>query len=141
MALEEQVTQQEQNLSGDEVHDLRIATTIAKNLIDDGGSEVIDRAVATSKDAGQVIGQFLLQLGAEMGRNLPEGVALSPRIWLAQGGVLEQVSDYIQDEYDVPREVMDRAEMFVASAIQQQAQQEQQQAAPQQAPAMQGGLV
>lgn len=129
MALEDQVQGNSNELSKDEMDDLRIATTLAKNLIDDGGWEVVQRAVETSKDPGQVIGQFLMQLGAEMSRNLPEGVTLSPRIWLAQGGVLEEVSDYLQDEYDVEEDVMNRAEMFVASAIQQKAQSEQQ-AAP-----------
>lgn len=128
MALEDQVQEDTQALSKDEKDDLRIAVGITQDLIDDGGWEVVERAISTSKDPGQVVGQFLMQLAGELTKNLPQGVTLSPRIWLANDGVLEQVSDYLQEEYDVDSEVMDRAEMFVASAIQAQAQQEQQQA-------------
>lgn len=142
MALDEEMQEKEENgqLTDEEEDDLRIAVNIAKDLIDQGGIDVIDKAVATSKDPGQVVGQFLMQAAREITNNLPEEVVLSPRIWLARGGVLEEISDYIQDEYGIDSEVMDRAEMYVASALQAQAQQEQQAAgAPQGAPA--GGPV
>jgi hypothetical protein len=134
MALDEEMKEDEgqETLTDEEEDDLRIAVNIAKNFIDQGGIDVVDKAVSSSKDPGQVIGQFLMQAAREITKNLPEGVTLSPRIWLARGGVLEEVSDYLQDEYDIDSEIMDRAEMYVASALQAQAQQEQQ-GAPQQA--------
>lgn len=148
MALEkemaQEVEQDEGDLTDDEEDDLRIAVTLAENLIDDGGYEVIEQALGSS-DPGQVIGQFLMQMVSQMAENLPEGVDLSPRIFFAYGGWVEQVSDYLQDEYDVPTDVMDRAEMFIATAAQQmaQGQQQQQQAPPgapaEQAPVMPGG--
>lgn len=132
MALDKEMAQEDADtqLVGEEKNDLRIAVGIAQDLIDQGGIDAIDAAVKSSKDPGQVVGQFLMQLASEISRNLPEGMVLSPRIWLAEGGALEQVSDYLQDEYDLDEEIMNRAEMFVASAIQQKAQQEQQAAAP-----------
>lgn len=142
MALEKEVQKEDPNtqLVGEEKEDLRIAVGIAEDLIDQGGIDAIDNAIKHAKDPGQVVGQFLMQLAQEIARNLPEGVTLSPRIWLAGGGALEQVSDYLQDEYDIEREIMDRAEMFVASAIQQKAQSEQQQAPAPAAPPMPGGM-
>lgn len=109
----------ENQLTDEEETDLKIAVNMMEDIIDQGGIEVIDQALDTSSDPGQVIGQFLLQAGDEIISNMPEQVPLSPRIWLSEGGVLEQVSDYLQEEYDVPREVMDRAEIYVASTLQQ----------------------
>lgn len=149
MALDKEMTQENQmeegDLTDDEEDDLRIAVNLAKNLIDDGGYEVIEQAMSSS-DPGQVIGQFLMQMVSQMAENLPEGVDLSPRIFFAYGGWVEQISDYLQEEYDVPKKDMDRAEMYIGSAAQQMAQgqaQQQQGApaapAPEQAPVMPGG--
>ena len=116
----------------------------AKNLIDDGGWEIISQALE-SNDPGQIIGQFLMQLVAQMTENLPEGVDIDPAIYLAIGGWVEQISDYLQEEYDVSKEVMDRAEMYIGTASQQMAQgQQQQQMQMEQAtpmPQQTGGLM
>ena len=129
MALEEQVAGQGEQLSSEEEQDLAIAVNMAMDLIDDGGWQVVQQA-EQSKDPAVIIGQFLMQLGAQLGEQLP--FPISPRIMLAEGGWVEQVSDYLQEEYDVPKDVMDRAEIFVGSSAQQMAQ-AQQQGVPQQA--------
>lgn len=130
MALEEQLNQEPapQEMTEDQEQDLTIAVNLAKNLIDDGGFEVIEQALST-KDPGQIIGQFLMQLVAQMTENLPEGVEIDPAIYLAIGGWVEQISDYLQEEYDVPKEIMDRAEIYIGTASQQMmvASQQQQQ--------------
>ena len=130
MALEDQLQEQQspQEMTEDQEQDLSIAVNIAKNLIDDGGWDIIEQALA-SKDPGQVIGQFLMQLVAQMTENLPEEVDIDPAIYLAIGGWVEQISDYLQEEYDVPKEVMDRAEMYIGTASQQMLQGQQQQQA------------
>lgn len=135
MALEDKVVEQEDNsaLSDEEEDQLEIMVLLAENLIDEGGIEALDQAKG-SKDPGQVIGQFLMQLGSQLGEQLP--FEISPRIMLARGGWLEQVSDYLQDEYGFSKKDMDRAEIFVGSSAQGMAQgQAAQQAAPQGAPA------
>lgn len=129
MALEEQVAGQGEQLSGEEEQDLAIAVNMAMDLIDEGGWQVVQQA-EQSKDPAVIIGQFLMQLGSQLGEQLP--FPISPRIMLAEGGWVEQVSDYLQEEYDVPKDVMDRAEIFIATNAQQMAQAQQQQAAPQQ---------
>lgn len=155
MALEQDMMNQEPQapqeqggaeLSPEEEEDLDIAVMLAQNIIDDGGISVIDEAVKSSKDPGQVIGQFLMQLVSQMSEQLPREVQFSPRIFLAEGGWLEEISDYLQDQYGVPQKDMDRAEMFVAASANSMAQGQAQQAAqpapqPGAAPPMPGGVV
>lgn len=140
MALEDEMMEEEEveqedsreSLTDDEEADLSIFVTLAKNLIDDGGIEVIDKAEASS-DPGQIIGQFLMQMVSQMGEALKGmGVDPSPRIFFAEGGWIEQISDYLQDEYDIPKDVMDRAEIYIGTTAQSIAQ--GQQAGGQQAP-------
>ena len=134
MALEDKVVEQEDNsqLTDQEEDQLEIMVLLAENLIDEGGIQALDQAKGSS-DPGQVIGQFLMQLGSQLGEQLP--FEISPRIMLARGGWLEQVSDYLQDEYGFSKKDMDRAEIFVASSAQGMAQgQAAQQQAPQEAP-------
>lgn len=132
MALEDKLTQeqagsapQEQTLSDDEEQDLEIAVLLGKKLVDEGGAEVI-KAAEGSSDPSQVIGQFLVQLGAQLVEQLPEELKPSPKVFLASGGWLEQMSDFLQEEYDISRDVMDRAEIYVATTGQQMAQAQQQ---------------
>lgn len=131
MALDEEMMAEsgQAQLTDQEENDLEIAVALAENLIDEGGYQVIQQAEQSS-DPATVIGQFLMQLGSQLGESLP--FPISPRIMLAEGGWVEQVSDYLQEEYDIPKQVMDRAEIFIGSNAQAMAQQ-QQQAAPQEA--------
>lgn len=118
-----------EQLTDDEEDDLRIMVTLAKNLIDDGGYEVIE-AAEDSSDPGQVIGQFLMQMVSQMAEELPADVKPSPRIFLCEGGWVEQISDYLQEDYDLPRDVADRAEIYIGTAAQAIAQGQQQPGGP-----------
>lgn len=109
-------------LSSDEL-DLKIAVLMAEDMIAKGGYEqVIAPALKSSRDPGQVIGQFLMQLGQQIIEDMPDDMQLTPKILLAQGGWVEQVSDLLQDKYSVKKEIMDKAEIYVASTAQQMAQ-------------------
>lgn len=116
-----------------EEKDLSIMVNLAKNMIDDEGIKVI-KSAENSKDQGQVIGQFLFQLGSTLAEKLSGMVDVSPRIMLAEGGWVEQVSDYLQEQYGIPKDVMDRAELYIGGMAQQMAQ-GQQGGSPQAAPA------
>lgn len=125
MALEEKLSQAptpEAPENEDEI-DLEIAVLLGQRLLDDGGFDVVEKAVASSSDPGQVIGQFIMQMGTQLMESMPEGTELSPAILLAPGGWVEQISDYIQDEGVADKAVMDKAEIYVASTAQQMAQQ------------------
>ena len=141
-APEQEAPVDETSLSDEEEQDLTIAVRLAEDLIDDGGIEIVQQALQSS-DPGQVIGQFLMQLVSQMSENLPKDIELSPRIYFAEGGWIEQVSDFLQDEYDIPRDVMDRAEMFIGTAAQQMAQGQAsgQQQPPAGAPPAEAGAV
>lgn len=129
-ALRQEDTEQEvDRLTDDEEYDLKIMVTLAKNLIDEGGFEVIT-AAEKSSDPGQVIGQFLMQLVAQMSESLPDEVKPSPRIFLGEGGWVEQISDYLQDEYDISSDIMDRAEIYIGTASQAIAEGQQQPGGP-----------
>lgn len=135
MALDEELEKENANsedLTDEEESELSIMVNIAKDMIDEAGHQVIQQALE-SKDPGVVIGQFIMQLGSQLGEELPFDP--SPRIMLAEGGWVEQISDYLQEEYDVPKKVMDRAEIFVGSSASAMAQGGQQQA-PQQGAAV-----
>jgi len=135
MALDEELEQENANsedLTDEEESELSIMVNIAKDMIDEAGYQVIQQALE-SKDPGVVIGQFIMQLGSQLGEELPFDP--SPRVMLAEGGWVEQISDYLQEEYDVPQKVMDRAEIFVGSSASAMAQGSQQQAPQQGAPA------
>lgn len=128
-----------ESLTDEEEMDLDIMVNLAKIMIDEGGYKVIEQAEGSS-DPGQVIGQFLVQLGSQIAEALPEEAKPSPRIMLAEGGWVEQISDYLQEEYDVGRDVMDRAEMYIGGAAQSiaQGQQAGQQPTPPQGGPMNG---
>ena len=121
-------------LSEEEETDLKIAVLLAERLIDEGGIKVIDDAVKTSNDPGQVIGQFLMQMVSQMSEQLPKEIQLSKRIYFAHGGWVEQISDYLQEQYGIDKKIMDRAEIYIATAAQKMAQGQKQQAAQGQPP-------
>lgn len=131
MALEDQLKEQPQevkgNLTDEEELDLKIAVLMGQNLLDKGGFDVIQKAVDQSKDPGQVVGQFFMQMGQQLMENMPEGMELSPKILLAQGGWVEQMSDYVQEELGINKKIMDKAEIYIASTATQMAQAKQQQ--------------
>jgi hypothetical protein len=130
MALDQEQEAQDPNqLTQEDEDDLETAVLLGKRLIDQGGQEILD-AAQNSKDPGQVIGQFLLQLGSQLAEEMPEGLTLNPKVMLASGGWLEQISDFLHEEYDVGLDVMDRAEIYVGQAAQGMAQQAQSQAQP-----------
>ena len=71
MALEEELVEQEDDgqLTDQEEDQLEVMVMLAENLIDEGGIQALDTA-KQSKDPGQVIGQFLMQLGSQLGEQL-----------------------------------------------------------------------
>jgi hypothetical protein len=139
MALEQQMMQQQapaeqqagppslQPLTDEEEMDLKIAVLMTEHMLQEGGFDVIQKAVDSSKDPGQVIGQFLMQLGQQLHESMPDDMKLSPKMMLVKNGWLEQVSDYIQEEDGVKKDIMDKAEIYVASTASQMAKAKQQQ--------------
>lgn len=145
MALDEQLAAKEEkqtnpnDLSDDEEQDLEIAILMGERLLEDGGYDVLQKAVDTSSDPAQVIGQFFIQMIQQFHENFPKEMTLSPRIYLAKGGWLEQMMDMVIDEVGLDVKVADKAEIYVAqmakeladgNAQKQQAEEQQLAAGP-----------
>ncbi len=115
MALEDKMKEApEKEALDDRDLDLKIAVLMGMDLLDKGGFDVIEKAVDESSDPAQVVGQFLMQMGQQMYEKMPDDMKFSPEIMLAEGGWLEQISDYIQVELGVSADIMDKAEIYVA---------------------------
>jgi hypothetical protein len=133
MALDEEMMEPEDNEqeeSSEDEMDLKIAVLLGQKLLEEGGLDVVEKAVRGSSDPGQVIGQFLMQMGQQLHESMPDDAKLSPAIMLAPGGWVEQMSDYIQEAAGVKKDIMDKAEIYVASTAQQMAQAKQAQGDP-----------
>lgn len=133
MALEEQLAQAQaqsaeqpapklESLNEEEEIDLQTAVLLAERLFQEGGYDVIEQAIETSSDPAQVIGQFLIQMIKQMDEAAPNESKFSKRIYLAKGGWVEQVMDLIIDEFQLDYAISDKAEVYIASTIQQMAQ-------------------
>lgn len=140
MAIEQELEREEEDtredLSDDEEQDLEIALLLGERLLESGGYDVIEQSLQ-SKDPSQVIGQFFIQLIQQLMEQMPKDAQLSPRIFLADGGFVEQLMDLIIDETGLDRKIADRAEIYIGSTIQQMAQsnaQKEQQAPTGEAP-------
>ncbi len=134
--------QQSSSLSKEEELDLRIAVKTAKKMMTEGGGlKAVETALKQSEDPAKVVGQFLSQLILQMHDQFPKEINVSPRIYLAEGGVLEQLLDFLEGKLGLPKEFSnqvfaDVVEIFKAGAQGQQAQPQQQAAAP--GPGLQG---
>lgn len=96
--------------------ELAVRMTI-KLLRDGGGMKVIVDAIQQSKDPAQVIGQFLAQMAGQLAEQLRDKYDIDPRIFVAQGGWLEKVLDYIEDQLGAPEEFSDEIYSQVLETI------------------------
>jgi len=85
-----------------------LVRTGIKLLNEGGGLDVIKQALDTSQDPGQVVGQFMAQLIMKMGEDLVEQLQLDPRAFLAKGGFLEELLDYIEQKLGLPSDFSDQ---------------------------------
>lgn len=88
--------------AGDDV-EIAVRMTI-KMLRDGGGIKVIADAMNQSKDPAQVVGQFLAQIAGQLAEKLDEQYGIDPRIFVAQGGWLDKILDYIEKQLGYPEE-------------------------------------
>lgn len=98
--------------------DVEIATRLGiKLLMDGGGINQIEAAIRQSEDPGQVVGQFLAQLIAQMAEQLSGQIDLDPRVFLAKGGFLENILNFIEDKLGLPEEFSDQVWSEVVEII------------------------
>lgn len=138
MALQDKMAQEapqdEMNLTDDEEQDLQIAVLMGEQLFEEGGYDAVAKAM-TSKDPGQVVGQFMMQFISQMFEQLPPDITLSKRIVLAEGGLVEQLMDMLIANAGIDKKTADRAEIYIGTTAQAMAgSAKQQEAAAPQAP-------
>lgn len=114
--------------------DLEIAVKMGtKLLLEAGGLQAIEKAISGSGDPVQAISKFLVQLITQIKESVQtQGVELSPKIVLAQGGWIMQMLDVIEQELGLPPEFSDQVFGDVVETFKALAQgNKQPQAAPQ----------
>ena len=88
--------------------DLEIAFRMGVQLLNEGGLNMLNKAINESTDPAVVIGQFLAQLMGQMAESLRDEVDLDPSVFLAKGGWLDMMLDYIETKLGYPEEFSDQ---------------------------------
>ncbi len=88
--------------------DLEIAFRMGVQLLNDGGLDMLRKAINESTDPAVVIGQFLAQLMGQMAETLRDEVDIDPAIFLAKGGWLDMTLDYIETKLGYPEQFSDQ---------------------------------
>lgn len=127
--------------------DVELAFRMGVKLMSEGkGLETIEAALNESQDPAQVIGQFLAQIMGVLAERLQQEMQIDPRVFLAKGGWLELMLNYIEKKLGYPEEFSDQIFMQTVEVIKaaaqnpQQAQQGQPAPQPQQGAPAPGGL-
>lgn len=122
--------------------DAELVSMMGMALLDNGGLETVQKALQSSEDPGQVVGQFLAQLIGQMAEFTASTLQIDPAVYTEPNGFLDQILDYIERKLGLPSEFSDQVygdtlEVIKAAAADpQQAQQNQPQQAPSQGPGL-----
>jgi hypothetical protein len=124
--------------------DAQLVSMMGMALLDNGGLETIQKALQSSQDPGQVVGQFLAQLIGQMAEFTAATLQIDPAVYTEPNGFLDQILDYIERKLQLPSEFSDQVygdtlEVIKAAAANPQ-QAQAPQGAPQQVPAQGPGL-
>lgn len=123
--------------------DVEILVRAGIKLLSQGGIQVIAEAINTSSDPAQVIGQFMAQLIMKMGEEMVEQLRIDPRAFLAKGGFLEELLNYIEEQLGLDPSFSDKVYSETAEVVKAALMQPEQQApqALDAAPAPSGGMM
>lgn len=103
--------------------DAELATRMGiKMLKEGGGLKVIADGINSSKDPAQVIGAFLAQMMGQLAEKLKADANVDPGVFLAQGGFLDAILNYIEDQLGYPEEFSDQIYSAVLETIKAAAQ-------------------
>lgn len=88
--------------------DAELATRMGiKMLKEGGGLKVIADGINQSKDPAQVVASFLVQMMGSLAEKLHQEVGMDPSVFLAKGGFLDAILNYIEDQLGYPEEFSD----------------------------------
>lgn len=103
--------------------DAEIAARMVIQMLSEGnGLQVIKDAVDQSQDPAQVIGQFLAQIMGQLAEQLASQANIDPGVFLAKGGALEAILNYIEQKLGYPEEFSDQIYDQVLEVIKAAAQ-------------------
>lgn len=86
-----------------DAQDVELAVRLTIQMLNEGGGlQVIRQAINESQDPAQVIGQLLANIAGKLAEKLRDEYQIDPRIFLAKGGWLEKVLDYIEQKLGYP---------------------------------------
>lgn len=84
--------------------DIEIAANAALDMLEQAGADgktggQIVGELFTKSNPGKMVAMFLMSMGKAVHAQ-HEDVGLNPEIWLAEGGVLDEITDELQDAAD-----------------------------------------
>lgn len=123
-AEKKQAKEQSSNI-GDGKHeeDLRITLMLGVKMLEKAnGLQVIGDALQGSADPAQVVGQVLAQVLSTLAEQGTTQLNIDPKIFLAKGGWLEGMLDYIEVNLQLPSEFSDQVFGAVVEIIKAQTQ-------------------
>lgn len=104
--------------------DVELAVRMGVKLLNEGhGIDIIRKALNSSQDPAQVIGQFLSQIMAQLATGLQKQYNVDPKIFLCKGGWLEHMLDYIEKKLGLPSNFSDQVFAQTVEVIKAAAQQ------------------
>lgn len=103
--------------------DIELVTRMGIQLLkQQNGLQVIKDAIDKSQDPAQVVGQMLATIIHGLAEQVSKNVELDLRAFLAEGGFLERILDYIEDELGYPEEFSERIYQEVLEMLKAAAQ-------------------
>src|SRR5690606_1098238 len=87
------------------------------DMMEQGGLDVLRKAVQQSSDPILVISQFLVQLVGQLSEVLAEETNFDPRVMLARGGFVDNITDYIVEKLNLEEEAIGMMEQEVLEMI------------------------
>lgn len=106
-AVEERDDEVEEEEEDEGTSDAELVTMMGFAALDAGGLDVIKKGLESSQNPAQVVGQFLAQTLLQMAEFTQKSLKIDPGVYMADGGFLEQMLDYIERKLGLPPEFSD----------------------------------
>lgn len=98
--------------------DAELATRMGIQMLKEGGGmQIIADAINQSQDPAEVIGKFLAQMMGQLAEKLHQKAGIDPGVFLAQGGFLDGILNYIEDQLGYPEDFSDKIYDSVLESI------------------------
>ena len=110
--------------------DSELVSMMGMAMLDNGGMQVIEKALQGSEDPGQVFGNFMAQLIGQIAEFGQSNLGIDPGIFLQEDGFLDQMLGYIERKLKLPPEFSDQVYGETLEVVKAAASGGEQQASP-----------